>query len=227
MTASIIAYYRVSTDKQGKSGLGLEGQQSAVESYAKQSGARILATYREVESGKRTDRPELQRAIGHAKRSGAVLVVAKMDRLSRNAAFLLQLRDAALDFVACDNPNASRLTVGILAVVAEDEAERISARTKAALEAYKARGGKLGAELPQCRNLTQSAREKGARIAGETLARQADEAYADLLPSMQEWRAEGMTLEQIAERLNGDGHTTRRGKPWNRALVCHVLQRAK
>jgi DNA invertase Pin-like site-specific DNA recombinase len=133
----IISYYRVSTRKQGDSGLGLEGQQSAVEAYAKATGGRIVATYREVESGKLAERPELNRALAHAKRSKATLVVAKLDRLARNVAFLSTMMRAGVDFIACDNPNANKLTVHILAAVAEDEAERISARTKAALQAAK------------------------------------------------------------------------------------------
>src|SRR5262249_30576754 len=104
--ADIVSYIRVSTRKQGESGLGLEAQEAAVKQYAKESGARILASYREVESGRKTDRPELAKALAHAKRSRAVLVVAKMDRLSRNAAFLLALRDSAVNFIACDNPTA-------------------------------------------------------------------------------------------------------------------------
>jgi DNA invertase Pin-like site-specific DNA recombinase len=224
--ADIIAYYRVSTKKQGDSGLGLEGQQAAVEAYARQTGARIVATYREVEKGRIVDRPELTRALGHARRSKATLLVAKMDRLSRNAAFLLTLRDSEVDFTAADNPNANRLTVGILAVIAEHEAEMISQRTKAALQAYKARGGKLGAELPQCRNLTQEARQKGAKNAGEAVHKAAQEVYADLLPSMKAWRAEGMTLDGIAAKLNADGHTTRRGKPWTAGTAYSVLNRA-
>lgn len=224
--ANVIAYYRVSTRKQGESGLGLEGQKAAVESYARGTGVTILATYREVESGKRNDRPELARALAHAKRSQAVLVVAKMDRLSRNAAFLITLRDSGVDFVATDNPNAGKLTVGIMAVVAQDEAERISARTKAALEAYKARGGQLGASLKQCRNLTQEAREKGARRAGEAVRKAAQDAYADIIGPMKQWRTEGMTFDAIANRLNGDGHTTRRGRPWGPMHVYSVLKRA-
>ena len=223
---TIIAYYRVSTKGQGESGLGLEGQQAAVEQFAKTGGHKVLATYREVESGRKSGRPELGKALAHCRRSKATLVVAKMDRLSRNAAFLLTLRDSEVEFVACDNPHASRLTVGILAVVAEDEAERISQRTKAALGAYKARGGLLGGSLPQCRNLSQDDREKGARSAGEAVHKAAAEAYADLLPSMRTWRTEGMTLEAIADKLNADGHTTRRGLPWGAGHVYSVLKRA-
>src|SRR5206468_6373709 len=120
--------------------------------------------------------------------SAATLVVAKLDRVGRNVAFLSALMEAKVDFIAVDNPAANKLTLHILAAVAEAEAEAISARTKAALAAYKARGGKLGAELTQCRNLTQDARLKGARRAGVAVAKAAAEAYADLLPTVAELR---------------------------------------
>src|SRR5207302_6263492 len=128
-------------------------------------------------------------------------------------------------FVACDNPHANRLTLHILAAVAEAEAVAISQRTKAALAAYKARGGKLGAELPQCRNLTLEAQKKGAQRAGVAVAKAAQEAYADLLPTMTELRDKGLALQAIAEKLNTEGHTTRRGKPWNPVQVARVLER--
>ena len=177
------------------------------------------------ESSKLADRPELARALTHARRSKATLVVAKLDRLARNVAFLSALMDSKVPFVACDNPHANRLTLHILAAVAEAEAVAISQRTKAALAAYKARGGKLGAELPQCRNLTQEAREKGAHRAGLALAKAAAEAYADLRPTVAELRGKGMTLQGIADELNKQGHSTRRGKPWNPVQVARVLTR--
>ena len=145
---NFVAYYRVSTERQGRSGLGLEGQRAAVAAYAKQVGATMLAEYTEVESGKRADRPELAKALPHAKRSKATLLVAKLDRLARNVAFLSAVMDSGVDFIACDNPHANRLTIHILAAVAEDEARRISDRTKAALGAAKARGTKLGSARP-------------------------------------------------------------------------------
>jgi DNA invertase Pin-like site-specific DNA recombinase len=226
MATAVIGYLRVSTKGQGESGLGLEAQRSAVEAYAKQSGATLIMAYVEVESGKLADRPELAKALAHAKRSKATLVVAKLDRLARNVAFLSAMMDSTVPFVACDNPHANRLTLHILATVAEAEALAISQRTKAALSAYKARGGKLGAALPQCRNLTDEARRKGAHQAGIAVAKAAAEAYADLTPAMRQWRAQGLTLDGIAARLNADGHTTRRGKPWNPVQVARVLQRA-
>src|SRR5262245_32439937 len=144
----IIAYYRVSTRKQGQSGLGLEGQQHEVQTFAQRNGASIVATYKEVESGRKSARPELQKALAHAKRSKAVLVAAKLDRLSRNVAFLSALMESKVEFVCCDNPHATPLTIHILAAVAEDEAKRISARTKAALAAAKRRGVVLGSARP-------------------------------------------------------------------------------
>lgn len=223
--AAIIGYLRVSTKGQGQSGLGLEAQRNAVESYAKQTGATLVMAYTEVESGKRADRPELAKALAHARRSKATLVVAKLDRLARNVEFLARVLNAGTDFVACDNPAANRLTLHILAAVAEAEAKAISERTKAALAAYKARGGKLGGELPNCRNLSQSAREKGAVQAGQAVARAAREAYADLQPLLTQLRADGQSLQAIAGRLNAEGHTTRRGRPWNPVQVARVLKR--
>src|SRR6516162_271646 len=189
--AEVIAYYRVSTKRQGESGLGLDGQKAAVEAYARQSGARILASYREVESGKLAERPELARALAHALRSKATLVVAKLDRLARNVAFLSALMRSGVDFVCCDNPHANKLTIHILAAVAEDEAERISARTKAALQAAKARGVKLGSARPNHWKGKEEARRaglaRGRAVAAKVISRNAAEAYADLLPTMKAW----------------------------------------
>ena len=118
----MVGYLRVSTKGQGASGLGLEAQQSAVENYARTMGARVGAWYTEVETGKRSDRPQLARAVGHAKRSKLVLVVAKFDRLARDMEFTAKLMNSTVEFVACDNPTANRLTLHILAAVAENEA---------------------------------------------------------------------------------------------------------
>src|SRR6266849_4699770 len=181
MAADVIGYLRVSTRKQGESGLGLEGQRTAVESYARQTGSRIAAWYTEVESGKWSERPQLAKALPHAKRSKAVLVVAKLDRLSRDVEFLAKVMNSGADFVACDNPAANRLTLHILAAVAEAEAKAISDRTKAALAAAKRRGIRLGSARPghwkgrEARRLAGA--RKGAKAAGESLARAAAEAY--------------------------------------------------
>ncbi len=226
---SIVAYIRVSTKRQGRSGLGLEAQQEAIDAYRRENGGCLLATYKEVETGKTTDadRPELQKAIAHARRSHAILCVAKLDRLARNAAFLLTLQASGLPMVFLDLPGANEFTVGVMALVAQHEAKLISERTKAALAAYKRRGGKLGGQLPQCRhNLSEKARAKGRRLASKAISEKAREAYADLLSTMLEWREDGMTLQAIADRLNEEGQTTRRGKPWNHVQVMRVLDRA-
>lgn len=222
---AIIGYVRVSTQKQGDSGLGLEGQEHALHGYAQTTGGPLLRTYKEVETGKRNDRPELAKALAHAKRSGATLVIAKLDRLARNVHFVSGLMESGVDFVACDNPHANKLTIHILAAIAEHEAEAISQRTKAALAAYKARGGTLGAARPECRKLSPAARQAGARASGREAKRQADAAYADLAQQMADWRQAGLTQQQIADHLNAEGHTTRRGKPWGQVQVLRVLRR--
>lgn len=188
-------------------------------------GSEIVRTFTEVESGKRSDRPELVEALAYAKFARATLVIAKLDRLSRNVAFLSGLMESKVPFVACDNPNATPLTIHIFAAVAEDEAKRISDRTRAALTAYKARGGKLGASLPQCRNLTHEAGVKGAKAAGVVHAEQADEFNRYIAPRIREMRSSGMTLQAIADGLNADGIQTRRGKAWSHVQVLTVLKR--
>src|SRR5262245_4174009 len=204
--AAVIGYLRVSTKGQGESGLGIEAQRAAVQAYVRQSGGTLARCYTEVESGKLADRPELTKALAHCRRSKATLVVAKLDRLARNVAFLSALMDSKVPFVACDNPHANRLTLHILAAVAEAEAVAISQRTKAALAAYKVRGGKLGGELPQCRNLTPEATAKGRQRSAEARAVAAVEAYTDLAPIMADMRSNGATLQAIADELNRQGH---------------------
>ena len=220
----LVAYFRVSTRRQERSGLGLEEQRAAVEAYAETTCGQSIGEYTEVETGKRADRPQLERALAHAKRAGATLVVAKLDRLARNVAFTSALMESGVDFVACDNPHANRLTIHILAAVAEDEARRIAERTKAALAAAKRRGVKLGAVRPECRNLTDAARRKGARAAGEAVKRQADEAYVDLRDFLAALRP-AFSYQQIADILNQRGERTRRGKPWTDVAVMRACKR--
>jgi DNA invertase Pin-like site-specific DNA recombinase len=224
---TIIAYIRVSTKRQGRSGLGLEAQQQALADYQRDGSVQQLAIYKEVETGKSANRPELAKAIAHAKRSGATLVVAKLDRLARDAAFLLTLQASGLPMVFLDLPGANEFTVGVMALVAQHEARLISERTKAALQAYKRRGGLLGGSLVQCRNLTERARAKGRKAASKAISEAASQAYADLLPTMLEWREGGLSQRAIADRLNEKGQTTRRGKPWNQVQVMRVLERAE
>jgi DNA invertase Pin-like site-specific DNA recombinase len=220
----LVAYYRVSTKRQGDSGLGLDGQRAAVAAHAKAMGAQIIAEMVEVESGKKSDRPELAKALAHANLADATLCIAKLDRLARNVAFLSGLMEAGTPFVCCDNPHATPLTIHILAAVAEDEAKRISARTKAALTAYKAvreTAGKLGAALPQCRNLTNEARRKGHERGVKATAERA----ASIAPVVLELRRQGATLQAVAEELNTRGYVTRRGKPWSHVAVLRLLKR--
>jgi len=222
----IVGYLRVSTKGQGESGLGLEAQRAAVEAYARQAGCTATQFYTEVESGKLADRPQLARALAHARRSKATLVVAKLDRLSRNVEFLANVMNSGCDFAAADMPAANRFMLHVMAAVAEHEAKAISERTKAALQAYKARGGKLGGQLPQCRNLTPDATATGRKQSALARAKAAVEAYADLAPTMMQWRTEGLTLQQIATKLDSEGHVTRTGRPWNPVQVARVLERA-
>ncbi|MDB5346818.1 MAG: hin 4 [Schlesneria sp.] len=226
---SIIAYYRVSTAKQGRSGLGLDGQQAAIGAFVAQRGCQLLASYQEVESGKKSDRPQLARALAHAKRSKSTLVVAKLDRLARNVAFLSRLMESGVDFIAIDLEHANRLTIHILSAVAEGEAKAISDRTRAALQVAKARGTKLGSARPGHWDGREDARTAGlvkARSAAALkISSAAREAYSDLVPSMQQRRASGATLQQIADFLNTEGHTTRRGAQWNANAVKRVIDR--
>lgn len=230
MSAKLVAYVRVSTEKQGASGLGLEGQQAAIDAYARQSGGLVVAKFLEVESGKRSDRPELARAIAHARRAKAVLVVAKLDRLARNVAFLSRLLEAGVEFVACDNPSANRLTIHILAAVAEAEAKAIPERTKAALAAAKRRGVPLGSARPGHWAGREDRRKQGG-LAGSKAAtvarsRAAADAYSDLLPLVRELRNGGASLDAIANDLNGKGYSTRTGKPFTPMTVHRIIGRA-
>lgn len=220
----LIAYYRVSTKRQAQSGLGLEAQQEAVSNYASQTGGTVIATFTEVETGKSAERPQLAKAIAQAKRCNATLVVAKLDRLARNVAFTSKLMESGVDFLACDNPTANRLTIHILAAVAEDEARRISERTKAALAAAKRRGVQLGASNPACRNLTLEAKQRGSKAAGEAVRQQADEAYQDLKETLATLAA-SLTDSQVAAVLNLQGHRTRRGKLWTATAVKRACKR--
>jgi DNA invertase Pin-like site-specific DNA recombinase len=215
---SFVAYYRVSTAKQGASGLGLEAQQTAVRDYLNGGNWKLLAEVVEVESGKRSDRPKLEEARRLCRLHGATLIIAKLDRLSRNARFLLELQESGVDFVAVDMPSANKLTVGIMALVAQDEAERISARTKAALAAAKARGVKLGGNRGV--ELTEATREAGR---GAQTAK-ANARASDLAPMIADLQAQGVTsLGALAKALNDKGIPTARDGKWSAVQVSRVL----
>jgi DNA invertase Pin-like site-specific DNA recombinase len=211
------AYYRVSTKQQGASGLGLEAQQAAVVSFLK--GARPLGEYVEVESGKKNQRPQLLAAMAAARASGGVLLIAKLDRLSRNAGFILALRDSGVDFVCCDMPDANTLTVGLFAVLAQHERETISKRTKDALTAKKARGAVLGTPA----NLTDEVRQVGLLVRQQNARQHAGVRQATALITSR--RAQGISFRQIAGELNALGFTARRGGTFNQKQVQRLHER--
>jgi DNA invertase Pin-like site-specific DNA recombinase len=216
-----ISYLRVSTGRQGRSGLGLEAQRKAVADFLNGGQWELVKEFVEVESGKRTDRPELAKAVQACRVYGATLVIAKIDRLSRDAHFLLGLEKAGVDFVAADMPNANRLTVGIMAMVAEEERRMISKRTKEALAAAKRRGVKLGGYRENAR-FTRAARQ--AR--NNAVEHAATSRAADLAPTLKELQASGATsLQAIADGLNARGIPTSRGGEWSRTQVARVLER--
>lgn len=223
MTSKLVAYHRVSTAKQGASGLGLEAQQAAIEAYRNRIGACLVASYTEVESGKHNDRPQLQKALHHAKVTGSTLIIAKLDRLSRNAAFLLTLRDSGVKFVAADLPEANDITVGILAVVAEEERKAISRRTVDALQAAKARGKKLGNPNGAAALLRAG---KGNAAGVEAVKAKAQQHAEDLRPVVEALQAQGKTsLGALADALNEGGFKTPRGGSWHKTSVGNLLGR--
>ncbi len=221
----IIAYQRVSTAQQGASGLGLEAQKKAIQDFAEQQGGTILDSFTEVESGKNNDRPELEKALHLAKVTGSTLVIAKLDRLSRNAAFLLTLRDSGVKFIAADMPDANDLTVGIMALVAQQERAAASKRTKEALAAAKARGVQLG-NPNGAAALRRAGRGNEAGIAA--IKSKADRHAMDLKPVIEFLQAEGLTsLGDIAKALNDRGFLTRRGGQWHKTTVKNLMERIR
>lgn len=219
----VVAYFRVSTEKQGRSGLGLEAQRMAVAQYCGGRGCEVVGEYVEVESGKNNSRPELTKALHLAKVTGATLVVAKLDRLSRNVAFLAALQESGASFVAADMPEANELTIHIMAAVAQAERKAISRRTKEALAAAKARGVKLG--NPNGAAALVRA-EKGNAASVASIKAGADRFAADLDPIITDIQAAGcISLRGIAAELNRRGIVTRRGGTWHAATVRDVLGR--
>lgn len=227
--ARFVAYFRVSTARQGRSGLGLEAQQASVESFVAREGGELVAPpFIEVESGRKASRPELAKAIAHARRNKAKLLVAKLDRLSRNVAFLSQLMESKVDFVAVDNPHATRLTVHILAAVAEEEARAISERTKAALGAAKARGVLLGSHRPGHWSQHEEARKGGQRKATEAaaqakLAQRLVQVSPAIMAKLQEYRSK-LSLRSVAKKLNEEGIQSISGLGWNPMAVARLIK---
>lgn len=214
-----VSYLRVSTQRQGRSGLGLEAQREAVSAYLRGGRRTLLEEVLEVESGKRSDRPALAKALALCRIHRARLLVAKLDRLARNVAFISALMEAGVEFEAIDLPQANRLTIHVMAAMAEYEAAAISARTKAALAAAKARGTKLGGARWQVGTV---ARQGSAASASVRRARAADHR-ADLLPVIEAIRESGaITLRQVAAALNRQGVPAVRGGLWTAAQVRRV-----
>ena len=236
-TGKFISYLRVSTDKQGKSGLGIEAQREAVLNYLNGGNWSLVKEFVEVESGKHTDRPMLAEAIKACRVFGAKLVIAKLDRLSRDAHFLLGLEKAGVDFVAADMPNANRITVHIMAIIAEEEREMISRRTKDALAAAKRRGQKLGGVRRRVIRVEDSGKKvygeqvlnvspKTRAMAIRAVQTRADSRAQDIAPIIKELQAAGKTsLRAIAEGLNAAGVPTPRGGEWSAVQVQRVLER--
>ena len=223
MVQRFVAYERVSTARQGASGLGLEAQRNSINGYAASRDAEVLARFTEVESGRNPNRPELGRALHLAKVTGAILVIAKLDRLSRKAAFLLTLRDSGVRFLAVDMPEANDITVGIMALVAQAEREAISRRTKEALAVAKARGVKLG--NPNGAAALQRA-GKGAVALRKAVGLNADQHAADLTEVVADIRASGATsLRAMADALTARGMLTRRGGRWQVSNVRNLVGR--
>ena len=220
MNTKAVAYYRVSTTKQGQSGLGLDSQRETVRRFSVSRGMEIVGHFTEVESGKANDRPQLTSAIATAKKHGATLLVSKLDRLSRSALFILQLiDDADVEFLCCDLPECSRLTLSLFAVLAEHERTLVSQRTKAALAVAKKRGTKLGSSHPN-RDV-----DRQVRLMVEGYRRQKVAFVAKVRPIIDEIKSTGVkTLAGIAECLTRRGIPTRTGRSiWFPSTVKTVV----
>jgi len=218
MTGKFVAYFRVSTTKQGIDGLGMDAQRNAIRNYLNGGVWKLLAEFAEVESGKRKDRPELAKAVALCRKEGATLLIAKLDRLARNAAFLLNLRDSGVDFIATDMPHADKFTVGIMALVAEKERDLISQRTRDGLAAARRRGIKLGNPRPA----------KALNAAHRVSMERADDYAKTMNVIVQEIRAAHVnTLRGIAQCLNARGFKTPNEKSFKPQSVKNLVKRAE
>jgi DNA invertase Pin-like site-specific DNA recombinase len=257
MPEKLVGLTRVSTGKQELSGLGLEGQRAAIEAYRARVGGVVIREFREIESGTHQDvsgRPVLMTAVRYAIRHEATLVIAKIDRLVRSKRVFAYLKESRVRFIMCDLPHANELTIDILVAVAEDEARRISERTKTALRAYRdgrhvskrlkekydgkvppavkrARAGKLGSHLPECRDhLTQEGRQRGGRRSAAKRRAAAIAANAWIADDIKAFRLEGLTYRQIADRLNARDRDDDQVdqvdvKEWSTMKVKRILDR--
>jgi len=210
MSENVFTYYRVSTNRQGESGLGLEAQRATAKSYITSQSAKLLGEFTEIESGRKSNRPKLSEALAACQKYGATLVIAKLDRLARNVHFISGLLEANVRFVAVDMLNADRFMLHVYAAMAEEEARRISERTKAALQAAKHRGVKLGTA---CRQLA------------DRHVRDADQFCLQLGPLVVEHQSEGLSIRKIAEKLNSDEVLSFSGRSWHPTTVQRLSRR--
>ena len=210
-SSSYVSYLRVSTQRQGQSGLGIDAQRAAVDGYLKSIGGTLLEEHIEVESGSKNCRPILVQSISQAKRLGATLVIAKLDRLARNVAFVSALMEAGVEFVAVDFPAANKLLIHIMAAVAEHERMLISQRTKAALAVAKSRGVRLGANGQRLAEQHRAAALEFAVTLREPIRKAVEDGLS--------------TLQSIADRLNRDGLLTREGASWSPTGVRRIVHR--
>ena len=217
-----VAYYRVSTVKQGQSGLGLEAQQEAVRAFAAAEGYTVCQEFTEVETGtSKRKRTAIFQAIAATKTNGGTLLIAKLDRLARNVHFISGLTETKVDFTAVDMPGVNTFTIHLMAAVAEQEAKRISENTKAALKAAKARGTVLGAQKGQ-----DHFSDAGRLASARTRAEAAQAAYSRLVVStVKRLHAEGHSLRVIAGKLNDFGERTREGAEFGASQVQRILKR--
>ena len=221
---NIISYYRVSTQKQGRSGLGLADQKERAHCYGN-----VIAEYTEVETGKNSQRPVIAQAIAHARSSGCVLYIACLDRLARNVHFISGLMESGVEFVCGDCPTASRFTIHILAAVAEEEGRKISERTKNGLAQAKKKGVLLGSnnEKWKAKRVGNPGLDKARKASAKARSKKTQEFYSYLLPDIQRMRGEGKSLAQIANSLNESGHLTQALKPYTQPILSRILRYAK
>jgi len=223
----LVAYYRVSTKRQGESGWGLDAQRAAVEAHAARTGGKIVAEFVEVESGRNNEREKLRDAISRTRAVRGTLVIAKLDRLARNVAFVSALMDSGVEFVCGDNPNATRLTMHILAAVAEDEARRISERTKAALAQARGRDVKLGTHRPghviDHAKGTRNGLKKAVAAAAAVRLKARQDCYKDLKDKVLGMRDDGDSFAEIADALNQEGRITTGGKEFQAMTVKRLV----
>lgn len=233
MAGKFVAYLRVSTAEQGASGLGLGAQEAAIRTHLAATGGDLLATFVEVESGRRNDRPKLREALDHCKLTGASLIVAKLDRLGRRMKLLADLMEGDVGLVICDQPGAPTLLLHILGAIAQEEARTISLRTKAALGTIKAklergevhtsrRSGRSVARLGSPRGLSVSRPDLGVAA----VVAKANDRAAKVAPMARDLRASGLSYAAIAERLTAARVETARGGAWTATAVKRVLDRA-